>query len=63
MLKWNLEATISGMRVGDSFFIPCLKCSNVESRIRRLSREFGYEFTVKNVTEEFVKGVRAWRLR
>ena len=63
MLKWNLEATISGMRIGDSFFIPCLKCSNIESKIRRIADDFGYKVKISNCTEEFVKGLRAWRVR
>lgn len=63
MLNWNLKATISGMRIGDSFFIPCLNCTLLDSRIRRLSKEFGYDFSVRNVTEEFVKGLRVWRVR
>jgi hypothetical protein len=62
MLKWNLEATISGMRVNDSFFIPCLKCS-MDSRIRAIAKEFGYDVKIRNVTEEFVKGLRVWRVR
>ena len=63
MLKWNLKAAISGMRVGDSFFVPCLDCKYLESKIRRVADEFGYSMSVKNVTEEFVKGLRAWRVR
>jgi hypothetical protein len=63
MLKWNIKAAVSGMRVGDSFFVPCLDCKHLEGKIRRVAREFGYTFQIKNVTEEFVKGLRAWRVR
>jgi hypothetical protein len=62
MLKWNLKATISGMSVGDSFFIPCLECDRVQSKALELGRDFGYKLSTRKVVEDLVKGVRVWRV-
>ena len=62
MPKWNLKAPISGMRVGDSFFVPCLACEQLESRIRSIAADFGYKVSVRSTTEDLIKGIRTWRI-
>ena len=62
MPKWNLKATISGMRVGDSFFIPCIESGSLRTKIYRIGKDFGYHLVVRTTTEDLVMGVRTWRL-
>lgn len=61
-VKWNLKAVIGGMAVGDSFFIPCLDCSQVKKEIRAVARTFNVSLEIKPRTEQYIKGVRAWRV-
>lgn len=61
-VKWNLKATIGGMAVGDSFFIPCLDCDQVRKEIRAVARMFDVKLEIKPRTEQYIKGVRAWRV-
>jgi hypothetical protein len=62
MLKWNLRIAISGMEVGDTFFIPCLECDTEKRKVTSLSSEFGYKLSYRSVVEDYVKGVRVWRV-
>jgi len=63
MVKWNLKAVLGGMSVGESFFIPCLECKQVRFEVLNLARSFGIEVEVKPRTEQYIKGVRTWRIR
>lgn len=62
MLKWNLRVAISGMEVGDTFFIPCLNCDTEKRAVGSWGREFGYKLSYRPVTEDYVKGIRVWRV-
>lgn len=61
-VKWNLKAVLGGMAVGDSFFIPCLDCTQVRKEIRAIARAFGIEVEIEQRTEQYIKGVRTWRV-
>lgn len=63
MPKWDLHAVIGGMRVGDSFFIPCLQCEDTRKEIRRLAASFSVEVEIRPRTEDLIKGLRTWRIR
>ena len=61
-IKWNLRAVLGGMAVGDSFFIPCLDCAQARKEILKIARTFGVEVEIKPRTEQYIKGVRTWRI-
>jgi len=63
VIKWDLESVMGGMRVGDSFFIPCLECKDLNRTINKLAKGFGIEVEVKYRTEDLIKGLRTWRVR
>ena len=63
MPKWDIPAVLGGMRVGDSFFIPCIPCDEIRKEIKRLADLFNIEVDIRDRTEEYVKGLRTWRLR
>jgi hypothetical protein len=54
---------IGGMRVGDSFFVPCLECKDLNRRINSLAESFNIEVEIKYRTEDLIKGLRTWRVR
>lgn len=62
MLKWNLRVAISGMEVGDTFFIPCLDCDTEKRAALKLGKSFGYKISYRAVTEDYIKGIRVWRV-
>lgn len=62
MLKWNLDAAMGGMGVGDSFFVPCLDTQAVVTTLSAMGRQYGYKVMVRVRVENYVKGVRVWRL-
>ena len=63
MPKWDLRAVLGGMAVGDSFFVPCLECKDLNREINRLAKMFDIEVETKYRTEELIKGLRTWRVR
>jgi hypothetical protein len=63
VVKWNLEGVLGGMSVNDSFFVPCLDCDPLRYEIRRLSEQFGITVKTRTVTENYIKGLRTWRVR
>jgi hypothetical protein len=63
MPKWNLSAVIGGMKVGDSFFIPCLQCDENRKEIRRIAALFDIDVDIRPRTEEYIRGLRTWRIR
>lgn len=60
--KWNLKAVLGGMAVGDSFFIPCLDYEQVRKEIRAIARSFDIQVEIEPRTEQYIKGVRTWRI-
>ena len=63
MLKWNIKAVIGGMGVGDSFFVPCLECDDIRKEISRLAKLFNIDVEIRPRTEDYIKGLRTWRIR
>jgi hypothetical protein len=63
MPKWDLKAVLGGMAVGDSFFVPCLECKDLNREINSLAKMFDIEVEIKYRTEELIKGLRTWRVR
>lgn len=63
MPKWDFKAVLGGMAVGDSFFVPCLDSADFRKEIRRLASMYGIEVEIRERTEEYVRGVRTWRIR
>lgn len=63
MLRWDFGAAIGGMRVGDSFFIPCLECEKYRRQIYDTAKDYGVKVRCKKRTENYIKGLRTWRIR
>lgn len=63
MLRWDFDAVLGGMRIGDSFFTPCLECEKYRGQITRLAKEYGIEVRTMKRTENQIKGLRTWRIR
>jgi len=63
VLRWDFDAALGGMRVGDSFFIPCLECERYRGQIGRLAKEYGIEVRTMKRIESNIKGLRVWRIR
>ncbi len=63
MLRWNLDVAVGGMSVGDSFFVPCVDCQPVITTLVQLGKAFGYKVVVRIRYENYIKGVRIWRMR
>ncbi|MDX1409271.1 MAG: hypothetical protein R3330_14090 [Saprospiraceae bacterium] len=61
MLRWDFFTAIGGMRVGDSFFIPCLQCDEYRKEIRFAANKLGVRVLIRQWTDDFVKGLRIWR--
>jgi hypothetical protein len=61
-LLWNLDAAMGGMTVGDSFFVPCVSCQPAMTTLIQMGRQYGYEVKVRLRFENYVKGVRVWRV-
>ena len=61
MVRWDFFVVLGGMRVGDSFFIPCLQCDEYRKQIRRVAEKLGVKLTIRQWTEEYLKGLRIWR--
>jgi hypothetical protein len=51
-----------GMRVGDSFFIPTLRVSQMIYAIETASKKEGMRFKVYPSSKDGHMGVRAWRM-
>jgi len=63
VLRWDFDAVLGGMRVGDSFFIPCLDCERYRRQVMNLAKEYGTEVRTMKRTESYIKGLRVWRIR
>lgn len=49
------------LKPGASIFVPCIDRTAVQRFIRRECRRFGVDVVTKQVVENGVYGVRAWR--
>lgn len=62
MPLWNLDQVVGGMPVGSSFFVPCVQCKGMKTRILGVGKRYGVTLRVKVRFENNIKGVRAWRI-
>jgi len=62
-LKWDLGGVIGGMAVKDSFFIPCLDCDAIQRDIERTAVAYNVQIRIKKATENYIKGLRTWRIK
>jgi hypothetical protein len=51
---------LEALKVGESFLFPVSKRTSVQSRVSRLKREQGLEFTVKKMDND---NCRVWRTK
>ena len=58
----NYEIDWAKFKVGYSFFIPCLDTRSSVKRIRAALKRFRYDFVLRVVIEDGVRGVRVWRV-
>ena len=49
-------------RVGYSFFIPCINCSEAKKTIQAIAKKQKANIVMKVVIEEGVRGIRIWRV-
>lgn len=61
-IKWNLETPMGAMVPGDSFFVPCIKCPPLISGVQRLAKLYNIKVQVRVRFENYIKGIRVWRL-
>ena len=50
------------MRLGDSFFLPCLKWTEVGIEVKRAARRYGYRIHARRAEYGSYLGVRCWRV-
>ena len=50
------------MRVGQSFFVPCINHRVARKAIRAIADRLKMELVIKIVIEEGVKGLRVWKV-
>ena len=61
-IEWDFAAVLGGMRVGDSFFIPCLACTDYRRQISRLAKQFGIKVHIRAWVQDYIRGLRIWRI-
>ena len=49
-------------KVGYSFFIPCINCSEAKKSIQAIAKKQKANIVMKVVIEEGVRGIRVWRV-
>lgn len=64
MLVNNLSYDVEWrrFRVGNSFFVPCIRIEEGRAQIKRVTRRLGFRVRIKPVIEEGIKGLRVWRV-
>lgn len=60
--KGQTKYPFNTMEVNDSFFVPDANPSSLQSMARRATRERGWRWTARGVTERGKKGARCWRV-
>jgi len=50
------------LRVGYSFFIPCIDCEKAKKIIYKTARKRKIQTVMRVVIEEGVRGIRIWRV-
>lgn len=49
-------------KVGYSFFIPCINCTEARRTVTEVTRKFKMNIVTKIVIEEGIRGLRVWRV-
>lgn len=49
--------------VGQSFFVPGIKSSQIGGSTASVSKSTGFTFTCRAVTEDGIAGTRVWRIK
>ena len=61
-LKWNYDAALKKLEVGDSFFIPTLDPDALMATIAWSAYELGIKVVTRKNICEGAMGVRVWRV-
>jgi hypothetical protein len=61
-IRWNLDAAVGGMQVGQGFFLPCMDCERARRVLHLIAREFNYRIMVQVSFEGYLRGVRVRRI-
>jgi len=57
----EVEIDWANFTFGSSFFVPCIDRADVEVQIKKACRDLGIRCVTKQVLEQNMYGVRAWR--
>lgn len=55
-LRWKY------LKIGESFFIPCLDHDKAKEEINKEAKEWKMRVLAKGVVEHGLKGLRVWRI-
>jgi hypothetical protein len=61
-MKQPVELPVSGLVVGDSFFVPCVDTQEITTEAHRLARQYKFKLRVEKVVYEQLFGLRIWRI-
>lgn len=62
-IKFDYEDAIKRAKPGESFFIPTLRPQIHTPEIQSIARQLKREIQIKNVTEQYINGIRVWILK
>lgn len=62
-IKFDYEDAIKRAKPGESFFIPTLRPQIHTPEIQLTARQLKREIQIKNVTEQYINGIRVWILK
>ena len=60
--KLNYNIDWRKFKVGYSFFIPCINCTEARRTVTEVTRKFKMNIVSKIVIEEGIRGLRVWRV-
>ena len=60
--KLNYNIDWRKFKVGYSFFIPCINCTEARRTVTEVTRKFKMNIVSKVVIEEGIRGLRVWRV-
>lgn len=49
-------------KIGYSFFIPCINCTEARKTVIEVTRKFKMRIITKVVIEDGIRGLRVWRV-
>jgi hypothetical protein len=56
--EWDFVTAMLGMDVGDSFFVPCLKCGPIKRQINAAAASLQIEVEITHTVEDELQGLR-----